>query len=169
MRKAWGALAAALFLAAVVLFVEGCTAQQIKDNADKVQYLLGSAAPLIPPPFGLIAGGLASLAGVVSSVAAGKAKQAAIIADEDAHPIATFLSDHHYLYPALAALLGFLQSSHVINIGGDQLAAIMGAIGLPPTLAQVIWSRKADAATPAPVESPPMLSTSNPPVTPPTP
>ena len=37
----------------------------------------------------------------------------------------------------------FIQEAHIYNIGSDSIVAIMAAIGLPPTLAQRYFSKKA--------------------------
>lgn len=148
MRRALWMVLAVMFLSSSVLFVmQGCSAGDVKKTADGISYVLGTAAPLLPPPFGLIAGGLASIAGVVSSVAASKIKGDALEVGNDPHPVATFFADHHYLYPLLATIVGLIQNSHFANLAGDALPQLMAALGLP-LLPQVYFSSKADAKAP---------------------
>jgi hypothetical protein len=129
---------------AALIVMAACTAEQVKRAADDVQAAAKAAEPILPPPFGLIAGAVAGIAGVVGSLAAGKAKGNAIAAGTDPHPVATFLSEHNWIYPSITAALMAARSYGLLHMSPEELATLLAGMGSALGV-QLYANGKADA------------------------
>lgn len=147
--KALSYLCFALALVAIVCFV-GCGF--IEKAAGGGAAVLKEAAPLLPPPWGVLAGVAASGLGMVAQLAASHVKGAALATNASPHPIADFLSSHYWIWQAITAAVGTANAMGWIHVSPTELGTLAAGLGLV-TVTQVAADTHADNQAPAPAAS----------------
>lgn len=110
---------------------EGGTPSQIEQVA-------GSVAPLIPPPWGLLVGGLATIATGIASVGANKASNKAFKAKEKPSLLVSLATDHSWLMPTFGALAATLRASGLLHFSDAELAMLMTTLATPVGVKKVM-------------------------------
>lgn len=137
-------------------FLTSCAAfQRGPDGAPSdAERVAAAAAPLLPPPFGIIAGAIATAASTVAGVAANR--QVAKVGASNVSPLVALMTTHNWILPAIGVLVSVGRANGWLHIGDGELALLWSALGAPEAAEQ--WPKVAAMLTkPAP---------SNPPTTP---
>jgi hypothetical protein len=121
-----------LTVACLLLFAWSCTQEQVHKVAEAVHdgATVASVATGGPAtPWGLILGGLGSIAGVIASLTGAHAVAGAQAQGSDPHPVSDFLANHTYFYPLITSALTVL-NPYVLHLSPDHLAAVAGMLGV---------------------------------------
>lgn len=117
----------------------GCLLTQVdpKTGKNKLQTTgetIQEAAPLVPGPWGIIAGAAGTILAGVGSVLGSKAKAAAI---EDVghtsavNPWLKIASDRRWLFPTIGAAVSIGRAAGLWKISLDELLPILAMLGIP--------------------------------------
>ena len=147
----WISVAFMVVMCAALVVLMSCSAAQVEQGANSVKEVAQAAAPMLPPPFGVIAGIVAGAAGLVATLAAGKAKGQAVAAGKDPHPVADFISSHSWLMPAITTLVGVANSRGWIHISPTEFTTLAASLGIA-TVGNVFADGHAEAQAPAPAK-----------------
>ena len=114
-----------------------------KTHAKDAAGVLESTAPLLPPPFGLLAGGLATIISGVASIGANKASNEAFSKKQKASKLVQYATDHVSTIMAVAGpVILALRAGGVIHMSDGELALLLTTFGAP-VATQKVMRRKA--------------------------
>ena len=120
-----------LFVCASLLILTACLSQQQREAVAAAGETINSVAPLLPPPLGLIAGGIATLLSGVASVGANKQSNKAFKAKEDPGILVKLLTEHSWAMPTLAALAASARAAGLIHFSDAELALFTSTLAVP--------------------------------------
>lgn len=161
-------LSRVMWCVTLVAFV-GCTAAQVGNTANAVKDGANIAATALgaATPWGLILGGIGSVAGVIASLAGAHAVAGATAAGTDPHPISNFLANHTYFYPLITSVLTII-NPWILHLAPETLSQISGMLAVAFGT-QVGSSLIVKAGTADPAPTPAVTPAPAAPATPPTP
>lgn len=134
-----------LIVGIALFFVAGCTLLQRGPSGEpsSVEEAANAVAPLLPPPFGLIAGGLAAFLSGVASVGANKKSNAAYKKKEDPGLLVRLLTEHSWAMPTLAALAAAARAGGLIHFSDAELALFTSTLAVPVATKKVMRKKTA--------------------------
>ena len=128
-------------LAVGLLVLTACAGWQTHTKA--AAGVIESTAPFLPPPFGLIAGAVATALTAVASIGANKVSNAAYAKDKKASPLIRLATDHaSTIFTVALPVLISLRASGAINFSDGELITLSTALGAP-VVAKKVLRRKA--------------------------
>ncbi len=142
MKRLIGILLVVIALQALI----ACTTQQAAGVTAAAGDGLHAVAPLLPPPFGWLAAGAATLLSGVGSTLAQKAK-ATGTTDGGALGGIGALTTHNYAITAIAGIVTALAASGIVHIPPDIVTALAGVAMASET--SELFGKKTAATTPA--------------------
>ena len=127
-----------LFFAGCLLVMAGCLSTAQQQTATEAAGVVSSVAPLLPPPFGLIAGGLAAALTSVASISANRASNIAFKKKESPGLLVKMMTDHSSLLLVGTTLLPILRAVGLIHISDAELALVMTTLSAPVTTKKIM-------------------------------
>lgn len=103
-----------------------------------VEQAAAATAPLLPPPWGLLVGGLATVATGVASVGANKASNDAFKAKKSPGLLVSLATDHSWAMPTLGALIAALRAAGVLHFSDAELTMLMTTLAAPVGVKKVM-------------------------------
>jgi len=120
-----------LFAASLVLLM-GCLTASQREAVQAAGDTVGSVAPLLPPPFGIIAGGLAALLTGVAAVGANKVSNEKFKKKEEAPMLVKLITDHSStILGAVTVLVPALRAAGIISMSDGELSALLATFAVP--------------------------------------
>lgn len=110
------------------------------------QVVADSVSPMLPPPFGLLLGGLATALTGVAAVGANKASNKAFKAKAKPSLLVSLATDHSWLMPALGALAAAARASGVLHFSDTELAMLMTTLTAPVGVKKVMRKQEVPSA-----------------------
>ena len=127
----------------LVVLTACLSAAQTKALQDASE-VVGSTAPLLPPPFGLIAGAVATALSAVASVGANKASNAAFKKKEKASMLIQLATDHSSsIMVAVIPVLAALRASGILHFSDTELALLTTTFAAPVATKKVMRKKAA--------------------------
>ncbi len=121
-----------ILFSVVLLALTACLSQQQREAVVAAGEAVGSTAPFLPPPFGIIAGGLAALLTGVASVGANKASNDAFKKDKDAPLLVKLATDHSStIMGVIAVVVPSLRAAGIIHFSDAELAMLLTTFAVP--------------------------------------
>lgn len=112
----------------------GCAWIQKKADGRKsdIEVAADSVAPFLPPPFGLIAGAVATLATGIASIGANKVSNEKYEKKEKPSALIRYATDHiSPIMTTVAVAAPTLRAAGVIHMSDAELSLLMAAVGTP--------------------------------------
>lgn len=103
-----------------------------------VEQIAGGVAPLLPPPWGLLVGGLATVLTGAASVGANAASNKAFKEKKKPSLLVSLTTDHSWAYPALGALAAFARASGYVHFSDAELAMMLTTLTTPVATKKVM-------------------------------
>ena len=134
-----------LFMVCIGLAVlTACLTPQQQEDVKRTADGINSVAPLLPPPFGLIAGAVATALTGIASIGANKASNAAYAKNKTASPLIRLTTDHASSILAVAVpLLVALRASGVLHFSEEELLMITTTFAAPVATKKVMRRKAA--------------------------
>ena len=122
-----------LFLfASVCLVLMGCLTASQREAVQSAGEAVGSVAPLLPPPFGVLAGGLAALLTGVAAVGANKVSNEKFKKKESAPFLVKLITDHSsVLLGAATVVLPALRGLGLFSMSDAELSTLLATFAVP--------------------------------------
>lgn len=121
-----------LFVCASLLVLTACLSPQQRANVEAAGEAIASTAPFLPPPFGVLAGGLAAILTGVASVGANKASNEAYKKEKDAPLLVKLATDHSStIMGVIAVLVPALRAAGVIHFSDAELSVLLATFAVP--------------------------------------
>lgn len=132
------------------LLMTACLTTAQRDAVRGAGEVIGSAAPLLPPPFGILAGGLATVLAGIASVGANKVSNDAFQKKIAAPPLIQLATDHaSSIMGLVAAVVPALRAAGVIHMSDPELSLLMATLVTPVATKKVMRRKVEKKATPA--------------------
>lgn len=122
-----------------VVFLTACLSAAQREAIQQAAEISASAAPLLPPPFGLLAGGLATILSGVASIGANKVSNEKF-KKKEAVPLLVKLATDHIspIMAAVAAIVPALRLSGLIHMSDAEMSLLMTTVAAPVATKKVM-------------------------------
>lgn len=133
-------MARILLFGCSLLFLTACiTSREGGAIAGAAGDALGSVAPLLPPPFGVIAGVVATALAGVASIGANKVSNTKRQKKETAPMLVKLMTDHSStIFTSIVPLIAILKAAGALPISDGELASIATTFAAPVVTKKVM-------------------------------
>lgn len=128
----------------LLMIFAGCAAFQRGPGGSPspVEQIAGSAAPLLPPPWGMILGVVAAGATGIATVGANKASNAG-----STSPLVQVMTKHNWTMPALGGAIFAARAAGLIHMSDSELLTLFVTLGIPEIGETVLGKKPATPPT----------------------